>query len=76
VQRCAERCMYFDVCGGRYLSNKHAEHGHVNATETVACKLHRQVIASVFLQRLARRGHQLPKPEASGADIPAFRHTP
>src|SRR5262249_12298695 len=56
VQRCAESCMYFDVCGGRYLSNKHAEHGDVEATETVACKLHKQVVALVFLEKLARKG--------------------
>jgi uncharacterized protein len=58
VQRCAESCMYFDACGGRYLSNKHAEHGRVEATETVACKLHRQVVVSVILERLARKGRQ------------------
>ena len=46
----------------RYLSNKHAEHGRVEATETVACKLHRQVVASVILERLARKGHQLSTP--------------
>jgi uncharacterized protein len=62
VQRCAESCMYFDVCGGRYLSNKHAEHGCVEATETVVCKLHRQVVASVILERLTRTGHQPSKP--------------
>lgn len=60
VQRCAESCMYFDVCGGRYLSNKHAEHGCVEATETAVCKLHRQVVASVFLDRLARTETSLP----------------
>jgi uncharacterized protein len=60
VRQCAESCMYFDVCGGRYLSNKHAEHGRVEATETVACKLHRQVVASVFLDRLARTETSLP----------------
>ncbi len=62
VQRSAETCMYFDICGGRYLSNKHAEHGRVEGTETVACKLHRQVVASVILERLARKGHQLSTP--------------
>jgi hypothetical protein len=30
----------------------------VEATETVVCKLHRQVVASVILERLARKGHQ------------------
>jgi uncharacterized protein len=69
VQRCAESCMYFDICGGRYLSNKHAEHGCVEATETVACKLHRQVVASVFLERLARTGYQ-PSKQSSVETIP------
>jgi uncharacterized protein len=54
VRQCAVSCMYFDICGGRYLSNKHAEHGSVEATETVVCKLHRQVVASVILEKLAR----------------------
>lgn len=67
VQRCAESCMYFDVCGGRYLTNKHAEHGYVEATETAACKLHRQVVASVFLERLARVEHPPSTPLHMGA---------
>jgi hypothetical protein len=54
--------MYYDICGGRYLSNKHAEHGCVEATETVACKLHRQIVASVILNKLARTGDQPSKP--------------
>jgi hypothetical protein len=56
--------MYFDICGGRYLSNKHAEHGCVEGTETVACKLHRQVVTSVFLERLAQKEHQSSKPSS------------
>lgn len=62
VQRCSESCMYFDLCGGRYLSNKHAEHGHVEATETVICKLHRQVVASVIVDKLSRGQDQLAEP--------------
>jgi hypothetical protein len=54
--------MYYDICGGRYLSNKHAEHGCVETTETVACKLHRQIVASVILNKLARK---LPSVETS-----------
>lgn len=65
VQRCAESCMYFDICGGRYLSNKHAEHGFVEAAETIACKLHRQVVASVILEKLARTRHQPSKPSSA-----------
>jgi uncharacterized protein len=65
VQRCAESCMYYDICGGRYLSNKHAEHGCVEATETVACKLHRQIVASVILNKLARTADQPSKPPST-----------
>ena len=57
--------MYFDICGGRYLSNKHAEHGFVEATETIACKLHRQVVASVIMEKLARTRHQPSKPSSA-----------
>ena len=53
IQRCADNCVYFDLCGGGFLSNKHAEHGSLDATETVTCKLHRQTLASVVLEGLS-----------------------
>jgi uncharacterized protein len=65
MRSCEERCMYFDLCGGRYLSNKHAEHGRVEATETVACRLHRQLVAAVILDKLSRGERSKKPPQAT-----------
>ena len=39
VGRCASECEFYGVCGAFYLSQKHAEHGTFDATETLACRL-------------------------------------
>lgn len=54
VQGCADSCAFFDLCGGGYLSNKHAEHGRLQATETLTCRLHRQAVTSMVLEKLGR----------------------
>lgn len=38
VQKCAESCPFYDVCGSFFISQKHAEFGTFDAGETLACK--------------------------------------
>jgi uncharacterized protein len=53
VHACAATCGYFELCGAGFVSNKYFEHGTVRATETVTCRLHRQQLFDVVLERLA-----------------------
>ena len=39
VQRCADNCPFYSVCGSFYISQKHAEAGTFDAEETLACRL-------------------------------------
>ncbi len=39
VVRCQQSCYYFDFCGGGSPANKFSEHGTLDATETLYCKL-------------------------------------
>ena len=55
VARCADSCLYFDLCGGGYVSNKYFEHHNLQATETTACRVHRQVLADVFIEKVSVR---------------------
>lgn len=52
VEKCRFECPYFSVCGGGEPSNKLAEHGSFNATETVTCKLEIKENAEVMLNYL------------------------
>jgi uncharacterized protein len=51
-EMCKDRCRYYSLCGGGLYSNKHAEHGTLLATETSVCRLHRQALADVVLDKL------------------------
>lgn len=51
VAACRAGCQYFGLCGGGCPSNKLAEHGSLAATETAHCRLTRQVVAEVVLER-------------------------
>jgi len=53
IDACSESCMWFDLCGGAYTSNKFFEHGSLRSTETTACLLHRQTLADVVLNEMA-----------------------
>jgi len=50
---CKETCSYHPLCGGALFSNKFAEHGSLLATETTSCRLHRQALSDVVLDKLA-----------------------
>jgi uncharacterized protein len=54
VGMCRSSCEFFPVCGGEFLSNKFSEHGTLRATETITCRLHRKVLATVLLDKLAQ----------------------
>ncbi|MBO3750915.1 GRRM system radical SAM/SPASM domain protein [Streptosporangiaceae bacterium NEAU-GS5] len=52
VVACAEKCTYFDICGGSYTSNKFFENGSLRSTETTSCRLHRQILGDVIISKL------------------------
>jgi uncharacterized protein len=53
IKACSETCLYFDLCGGAYTSNKFFENGSLRSTETTACRLHRQTLSSVIIDKLS-----------------------
>nr|WP_063817907.1 cyclophane-forming radical SAM/SPASM peptide maturase GrrM/OscB [Herbidospora sakaeratensis] len=55
IQACADECLFFDLCGGAYTSNKFFENGSLTSTETTACRLHRQELSAVLIEKLSRR---------------------
>jgi uncharacterized protein len=52
VDRCRQSCAYFPFCGGGAPANKFFETGTFAATETLFCRLHKQVCLDVTLARL------------------------
>jgi uncharacterized protein len=52
VERCRQTCPYFAFCGGGAPANKFFEAGTFAATETLFCRLHKQVCLDVTLARL------------------------
>lgn len=49
---CKKDCPYYPMCGARFQSNRYAESGSLRTTETLTCKLHRQVLIDVVLDCL------------------------
>ena len=54
VEMCQASCAYFPFCGGGAPANKFFEHGTFDATETLFCRLHKQVCLDVSLSILER----------------------
>jgi uncharacterized protein len=52
VDRCRASCSYFDYCGGGAPANKYFENGSFDSTETMFCRLTRQVMVDVVLEKL------------------------
>jgi uncharacterized protein len=52
VERCEQTCAYFPFCGGGAPANKFFETGTFASTETLFCRLHKQVCLDVTLARL------------------------
>jgi uncharacterized protein len=55
VEMCHEKCRYFGFCGGGPPGNKFFENGTFASTETLFCRLHKQVCLDVVLDKLERR---------------------
>jgi uncharacterized protein len=52
VQRCADSCEYFPLCGGGAPSNKYYENGTFNSAETLYCRSVIQAPIKIMLKRL------------------------
>jgi uncharacterized protein len=52
VAMCRESCAYFPFCGGGPPANKFFENGTFASTETLFCRLHKQVCLDVTLDFL------------------------
>jgi uncharacterized protein len=52
VERCRRTCQYFRFCGGGAPVNKLSENGSFDSTETLFCRLNRQAMLDVVLDRL------------------------
>ncbi len=53
-EMCQKSCQYFAFCGGGPPANKYFENGTFASTETLFCRLHKQVSLDVTLERLER----------------------
>jgi uncharacterized protein len=54
IDRCRGECPYFAFCGGGAPANKYFENGSFDSTETLFCRLNRQAVLDVLLDKLAR----------------------
>jgi uncharacterized protein len=52
IAMCRESCRYYSFCGGGPPANKHFENGTFASTETMFCRLHKQVCVDVALELL------------------------
>lgn len=64
VRACREACDYFPYCGGGAPANKYFENGTFDSTETMFCRLHRQVCVDVAVGVLQRRPPCPPEEDA------------
>jgi uncharacterized protein len=55
IQQCRQVCPYFKFCGGGAPANKYFENGSFDSTETLFCRLTRQAVLDVVLDKLERR---------------------
>jgi uncharacterized protein len=54
LRMCKQGCPYYSVCGGNSPSNKLFENSTFASTETMDCRLNRQLVAEVVLEELER----------------------
>jgi uncharacterized protein len=57
VEQCRATCDYFEVCRGGAPANKLFETGRLDSTETLYCRLNKQVVIDVVLADLERQLH-------------------
>jgi uncharacterized protein len=70
VEMCRESCVYFPFCGGGAPANKFFENRTFISTETLFCRLHKQVCLDVtlaVLEQEARTAGAAPQPERARA---------
>jgi len=67
VAMCRESCEYFSICGGGEPVNKLFENGGFATTETTYCRMTKQRVTDLILDRLERVG----SPAATGEALPA-----
>lgn len=53
INNCANVCEYFELCGGGSPTNKYYETGSFEATETMHCKLTKQALTDVVLDKIS-----------------------
>ncbi len=54
LKRCQTSCSYFNYCGGGAPVNKYFENGTFDSDETMFCRLSRQAVIDVVLEKLER----------------------
>lgn len=52
VEQCCSSCRYFAYCGGGSPGNKYFENGRFDSSETLFCRLSKQAVVDVVLERL------------------------
>jgi uncharacterized protein len=52
IQRCRKTCEYYAYCGGGAPVNKYFENGSFDSTETMFCRLSKQAVLNVVLEKL------------------------
>jgi uncharacterized protein len=70
VEMCRDSCAYFPFCGGGPPANKYFENGTFASTETLFCRLHKQVSLDVtlgLLEQSAKTAGPAPRPEGAPA---------
>jgi uncharacterized protein len=60
VRRCRDTCEYFAYCGGGAPVNKYFENGSFDSTETMFCRLSKQAVLNVVLEKLETKVASLP----------------
>ena len=65
VEACRRECAYFPVCGGGSPSNKLAETGRFDGTETLYCRLTVKTVTDLMLAKLAEGEAPALKPAAA-----------
>jgi uncharacterized protein len=69
VEMCQQTCPYFAFCGGGPPANKFFENGTFASTETLFCRLHKQVCFDVALEWLERQ----PRADPAAGSLPGNR---
>ncbi len=73
VERCRQECSYFALCGGGAPVNKYFENGTFVSTETLFCRLNRQALLEVVLDKLEQgRVPPPPPPPACEPTVPVL----